>query len=339
MNKLKGIVGLFLGNKKTKASSHYKRLNRIFRLYAFSSLWLYLLKYVFGLLCLKSDYLILDGTGWNKGVIRHHYLTLSVVYKGVSIPIYILDLRKRGISSQKERKKIIRKAKKHFNLSGKILLADREYNGVDWFNFLTENKIDFVIRLKKGNYKVAINQADGHTYDRLTQKVSKSKIKNKSVAKRVVIGRYIYTFVAMKNPNAKAKDKIIYLLSSLNIPAIAIAAKYPIRWQIEMCFKHLKSNGFDLEKMNVKGIPRQNLMLAIVIFAYTISICFGLKDYHKVPMKTFENNRVQKAISLFRWGTDNLVQILHDLKDFCAFISQFIQPKNSKYKSSKSIFI
>lgn len=129
LNKIKGSVGAITGKTTTQPLSHYKRLIRIFDAYSFSSLWLELLQLVFSLLRLKSDYLLLDGTSWQKGGRKIHYLTLCVVYQGVAIPIYWEDLQKKGTSNLKERKRVIRKAMMHYNLRDKTLLADREYIG------------------------------------------------------------------------------------------------------------------------------------------------------------------------------------------------------------------
>jgi len=168
--KLKNTVGFLINKPETKKGSHYKRLTRIFVDHAFSSLWIALLGYVFRKLRLKSDYLLLDGTSWDKGETRLHYITLCVVYGDVAIPIYWEDLRKKGVSNQKERKRLIKKAMKYFNLEGKTLLADREYIGTDWFKFLVANEIDFNIRLRVKNYKKAIDASPGKSYEELEAK-------------------------------------------------------------------------------------------------------------------------------------------------------------------------
>jgi hypothetical protein len=147
---IKELDRFFMNKSETKKSSHYKRLTRIFTGYAFSRLWIALLSYVFRSLRLKSDYLLLDGThqaswrstsSWDNGKTRLHYITLCVVFGGVGIPIYWEDLRKKGISNQKERIKLLKKAMKYFNLEGKTLLADREYLRIDWFKLLVNNGI------------------------------------------------------------------------------------------------------------------------------------------------------------------------------------------------------
>ena len=337
--KLKSEVGVLLENSRTKAASNYKRLTRFFVDYAFSRLWLELIQYAFRLLRLKSDYLLLDGTSWERGSRKHHYLVLSVVYQGVAIPIYWEDLKKKGNSNQKERKRLIRKAKKYFNLEGKILLADREYIGSDWFKFLLENKIDFVIRLRSKNYKTAVNDGRGKTYEELEAKVLRSKKQSKVLGKKIKLEGMDLYFVLVKNPNPSSKDKVIYLLSNLSESASSIAARYPIRWKIESCFKHLKSNGFDLEKLNLKGKFRQQLLMAIIVFAYTLSVLEGLKEYKKVPNKYYSNGTAYKAISVFRKGLETLTIICGNFSYFCQYLIEHLHEKLPAYRSPKSIFV
>lgn len=50
----------------------------------------------------KVDYLLLDGTCWGRGKQRIYLMTLSMLYKGVSIPIGWVNLAKKGTSSEAE---------------------------------------------------------------------------------------------------------------------------------------------------------------------------------------------------------------------------------------------
>jgi hypothetical protein len=337
--KLKNIVGHFIGKTSTQPKSHYKRLTRFICDHAHSSLWIDLLMYSFHLLRLKSEYILLDGTSWDNGSCRHHQMTLACVYKGVGIPIYWTDLRKKGVSNQKERKQLFKKALHYYNLEGKILLADREYIGSDWFKFLVEKEINFVIRIRKKNYKSLVNEQAGRSYEELESKAMRSKKGGKAVGKTIVLNGIVLTLVIVKNPNPASKDKLIYLLSNLAEKAASISARYPIRWQIEMCFKHLKSNGFELEKMNVQGKARQKLLMAVVVFSYTLSICEGLKDYKKVPIKTYPNGKQYKAISVFRYGIDKLLVKCYDFLEFCRYLVAEIHDSLPLYRSPKSIFV
>ena len=339
LNKIKGVVGTITGRASTKPLSHYKRLIRIFDDYSYGSLWLDLLQFVFSLLRLKSDYLLLDGTSWEKGDRKFHYLTLCVVYQGVAIPIYWEDLQKKGNSSVEERKQMLEKAMNRYNLRKKILLADREYIGEDWFSFLKENKIDFVIRLRKKNYKEAVNAAEGKSYGSMERKAFRSRKVGKTIGKVILLQGHHFSFVVLKNPKADAAEPLIYLLSSLEEKPYRIAAHYPVRWQIETCFKHLKTNGFNLEEMNLEGDKRSRLMMAVVVFAYTLSVCEGLKEYKKVPVKKYKNGLENKAYSVFRIGLDKLTAFCYNMEAFMAYVVENLVTKLPAFKSKQAIIV
>lgn len=109
--KLKGSVGKILGNTSTDSRSHYQRLKRWLWFGADNKhIWIDMLKACVSLLEKKSRYLILDGTSWKFSGKKYHFLTLSLLYQGVSIPIWWQDLAKLGISSQWERKLLLRTA-------------------------------------------------------------------------------------------------------------------------------------------------------------------------------------------------------------------------------------
>lgn len=75
---------------------------------------------------------------------------LSVVYKGLSIPIMWTLLDKRGNSNTKERIELMNRFIKLFGSSCiNYFLADREFIGHKWFKYLKENKISFYIRVKE----------------------------------------------------------------------------------------------------------------------------------------------------------------------------------------------
>jgi len=334
LHKLKGIVGQITGKIGTKPSSNYQRLVRIFRNYAFSRLWLDLLQFVFQLLRLQCDYLTLDGTSWKRGKKWYHYLVLCVIYQGVAIPIYWVNLQKHGISNIKERKQLLKRAFRSFNLKDKTLIADREYIGIDWFKFLIDNKLGFIIRLKKNIYHEAINAAGGKTVQELIQKVKRSKIPHKSVRKAFELEGMKLWFVVSKNPDKSAKEAFLFLITNLEKSAPAIANIYRIRWKIEHCFKQLKSNGFDLEAMNVKGKAKQNLLLSIVVFTYVISVLEGLKDYKKIPLKKYADGTTTKAVSVFRNGVDKIVIIACSFQRFCEYLVDQLKQNKNRYRSS-----
>ncbi len=322
LNKLKGTVGAVLGKSSTQADSNYKRLIRLFDQHSDSTLWMDLLLFVFTFLGLRGDYLILDGTSWRSGKTKFHFLTLCVVYQGVAIPILWTNLHKIGHSSAEERIGLIKGALLRFDLSDSVLIADREYIGVKWFKYLMDNEIDFIIRLKGGTYKEAIDQSVGSSYRQLCSKVRRSKVGGKVLGKPFVLEGMPLNFVVLKNRRQDADDPLVLLVTSLGEPARSVADKYRMRWKIEVFFKHMKTNGFSLEAMNLGTESRCQLLMAVVVFAYVLSIKEGLKKYRKVRIKLYPDGSQERGESVFRHGINSLMRFCANLLTFCRHLSR-----------------
>lgn len=130
---------------------------------------------IFYLLRLRTKYLILNRTNGDKEGGFHNDIFRPVLYKGVSIPIYWEPLKYKGISSEEQIKTLLENALKYFDLTEKVLLADREYTGRKWFKFQKTKGIDFEIRVTRNYYKKEINAALGKSYDILCAKLLRSK--------------------------------------------------------------------------------------------------------------------------------------------------------------------
>lgn len=336
--KLRGTFGRVIGKSGSKPSSHYQRMVRFFGSYHKGSLWIDLLRLSFRLLNLKVDYLALDGTSWQYGSRKVHLLMLCAIYKGVAIPVYWHDLEKKGTSNTAERKRLFTEAVKHLSLSGKVLLADREYIGKDWFKFLTDSGIDFVIRLKRGCYREEIDQAGGLRYSALEKKLLRSRVAGKTVAKPFEISGMQMRIVMAKNLSRNDKDAIIYLLSSTDMPAKKVAGAYFMRWKIETCFKHMKSSGFDMERINLEG-TKARLMVATLTVAYTLSVLEGIKEYSKASVKKYSDGTAYKPVAAFREGIDAIVATCDYFKDLAQYILKVTINAKKAYRSPKAIFV
>jgi hypothetical protein len=335
---LRGHVAKFTG-QPSSAASGYKRLIRIFDSGAHSRLWLDLLLLGFRLLRLDSRYLILDGTSWKRNGTIRHFLTLSVEYGSVAIPIYWVDLAKLGISSEKERRALFKRVLRHFDLRGKVLLADREYIGIEWFKFLNDREIDFTVRLRAKNYREAIDASPGKSYLQLIGKAMRSKLPYKALGKAVWIDGRQYMFVAAKYRDQSGIPCTLLLLSSLQDSPAAIAGAYLRRWKIESCFRHLKSNGFNLEQVNLRGEARSKLLMAAMVFAYVLSIHEGLKTYKKVRDVSRSDGTIHKAESLFRHGFDNLVAKVCSLEKILRYVVTEVCWAMKAYRSVKWLVV
>lgn len=339
LNKLKDHITILVGENSNTDDAAYKRLTRFFNDFGCSSVWTMILHAGFQLLRLESRHLLLDGTSWKRGNRWLNYLTLCVVYKGVAIPIYWMNLGRKGISNFKQRKKLMKKALKLYSLTGKTLLADREFIGIDWFKYLIKKKIEFVIRLKFNTYTQYINAAPGMSYEQMCQKVLKSLVPSKALVKAFEMEGMQLFFVVIKNPNPTADERLIFLISSLNCPAKELANLYPIRWKIEHCFKHMKSNGFHIEDINLRGNAKCNLMMATVVFAYVCVIHLGLKTYKKVSIVRYKDGLGSKRKSVFRHGLSKIMVVCSQWRTFSKFLYRELKRANKIQISPKSIFV
>ena len=108
-----------------------------------------------------------------------------------------------------------------------------------------------------------------------------------------------------KNSKQDYKEPYIYFITNLE-EAVKALECYAQRWKIECCFKHLKSNGFNVEAMNFKDDRKIELMMGIVVTAYAIAIREGIVEQLRKPflIKKYKNGKQYKAISVFRKGLE-----------------------------------
>jgi len=206
-----------------------------------------------------------------------------------------------------------------YNLKGKILLADREYTGKLWFTFLHQQGIDFVIRLQRECYK----------HDTLT---SYPTLERKAMRRKRPVWTWLnwadcrLKLVMCRNEDPrppkdprKRAEPVFYWLTSLDNPQ-AVPAHYRKRWRIEQCFKALKTNGFHLESMNFKQSAKIELLLAVVVFAYVLSVKAGEAVSDQIRTKTYQNATSSPAQSLFKKGLEVLNATLLVFEQFVDYL-------------------
>ena len=83
---------------------------------------------------------------------------------------------------------------------------------------------------------------------------------------------------------------------------------YKQRWQIEMCFKAMKSSGFNIEKTHLTEIDRIEKLVLLIMIAFVW--CYKVGIYlHKInPIKIKKHGR--KAITVFKYGLNHIANHL-----------------------------
>ena len=324
--KLKGSVGKILGNTNTDSRSHYQRMKRWFKSgIEIKYLWLVLLEISIGLLKKFAEVFIIDGTSWEANGKTYHFMTLCLLYRGVAVPVWWIELGRLGVSSQSQRKVLLVAVLKLLVLSGKTLIGDKEYIGENWLKDLKTNGLDFVFRLRDKAYESAINQT-GKPIDKLERKVKKRI--GRIIAKTFEINEKSYFFIITSYKDRNGKVEILKLITTLENATKAVEL-YKLRYRIESFFKHLKSNGFQLEELNLHRGLKVRLLMALLVLAYTLSIVYGLKGYKRKypPLK-----HGSPAMSVFRVG---LEKWQNHLANFVLFLEKTIELFETIFKPKK----
>ena len=143
--------------RKNKANSDYVRLIRFFKMERLVEFIGGINKLLVSIVEIELPYLIMDRTNWKIGGKNVNLFTIGGLLSNTFLPLYWLQLNKRGNSNFEERKNLM----EHFitllkwagkSIEGMILLADREFIGDKWFEYLLSLKISFVIRLRENMY-------------------------------------------------------------------------------------------------------------------------------------------------------------------------------------------
>jgi len=203
-------------------------------------------KLIFSLLP-KQQKLILsiDRTNWKFGQTDINIFMLGVVYKGVAFPLLFTILTKTGNSNTQERIDLV---DRFINLFGQevigSLVADREFIGACWLEFLNRKGIKYYIRIRN-NFKVELPHKNKtikawHLFNSCKTNAFMS------YPKIVRIHGQLCYLSGCKLSQKKGKQDFLIIVS-FNKPEKGIEC-YKQRWQIEMCFKAMKSSGFDMEK-------------------------------------------------------------------------------------------
>jgi len=134
-------------------SSSYRRIQRFMSDFDFPME--IVSKLIFSLLPEKTNLsLVLDRTNWKFGTKNINILMLGVSYKNVAFPLMFKMLDKRGDSDTQERIELIKKYIEWFGKQSiNCLLADREFVGSKWQEFLNDENIGYHIRIRN-NFKI-----------------------------------------------------------------------------------------------------------------------------------------------------------------------------------------
>jgi len=258
---LSHIAGAFCG--PAKLASNYRRLQRFFQYVELEADWL--AKALVALLRLAPPYqLCLDRTEWKVGRTHINLLVLCIAMRRVRIPILWHVLDRAGASSTAQRKALLERFIALFGKGSiKLLLADREFNGNKWFEFLVENDIPFAIRVS-GSLIVHLEDGYDGPLERLAcHSWSRRRLFNSRGCFQDMDERFAgaLAFGAAQRP-----DGTLMIVATNRSPTKALNA-YRKRWQIECLFADTKTRGFNIEDTRLTSPAKLSMLLAVIALA------------------------------------------------------------------------
>lgn len=295
---LQKIAGAF--DSSATVSSNLKRMERFLGGFTIDyAVIARLLVRLIGLDKQEKWVLTLDRTDWKFGCFAINILMLGVAYKGVAIPLFWMLLDKKGNSSQAERIQLLKQFLEVFGVERiGCLVADREFVGKQWFSFLIQQKITFIMRLKENFYvdrngqsrqlKVVFRQLQVNQQQCCRKPFS---LKGNRVFLTAVRLEKEWLFLASPTYCAQACDY------------------YKERWQIETLFKALKTQGFNLENTHLKDPDKLAKLLALLAIAFVWCYKAGIWLHEQKPIRILKKSGEQ-LYSFFRYGFDYIQHLL-----------------------------
>lgn len=259
--------------------------------------------------------LALDRTQWEFGSQKINILMLSIIYQGYSFPIMWKMLNKKGNSNYQERRDLLNNFILLFGID-KVdsLIADREFVGDVFFEYLNRKGISIRIRCKNNQY---INRKDGKLSKiyKFFRNVKHGQIK--ILENKRLLGKNWFYIIGTKAPTGEP-----VVIATDYDPENALN-DYMKRWGIETLFKCLKSSGFNFEETHLKDLNRISRLIAVLAIAFTWAFIVGEWFTRIHPIKLKSHGR--KEESVFRVGLDFLDQTISHLRKYIKSFRKAIQ--------------
>lgn len=242
-------------------ASNYRRLQRFFQYVRFDGeavAPLVMRMLVPG----RSAVLALDRTHWKLGGKDVNILVLALATRRFRVPLLWTVLDHPGNSNTDQRIALMDRYLALFGVSSiTILLADREFIGAAWLEFLCKNNIPFAIRLRE-DMQVRLEGGVIHPFRSLMRKERTARIWVGWLNGMATVSETRLDFAAKR---LRSGEKLVIATNTGN-PRAALNA-YRKRWGIECLFADTKTRGFNIEDTHLTDPTKIATLLAVVTLA------------------------------------------------------------------------
>jgi hypothetical protein len=301
---------------KIKSQSAYQRILRFFKVFEFDDVGL---SRLIDIVLPTDKYLLtFDRTTWQVNDTWVNILCLAVVFDNVSVPILWTPLDKKGNSNTAERIDLIDQFVSIYGvdkISG--FLADREFVGEKWFDYLITNDIPFCIRVKQN---ALVNEE--FNLKEIFQATIKTGQTINLTNPQIIWGNQLYLGASR---NDKGELMVIASNKRLDQDIIEI---FKQRWSIETMFGFFKSKGFNLEETHLSTPEKISTLFGILGIALVWCLVVGSDEHlNKKPIRLKKN---LPASSIFAYGFNFMIKAFSNLslhtKEIFRAIRLFLSP-------------
>ena len=291
-------------NPALKDSSNYRNLQYFFSNEDTSFDPLEMGRFVLSLLPKRRKYLLaMDRTEWKRGKKTINILMISVVYGEIASPLFWEVLDKDGSSNWKECVALLETC---FSLLPpdriEALLADREFIGGPWFQWLSEQGLSFCIRVKSGHNVFWDSEEPPIKIKSLFNDLKRQE--SKYLCRELNVYQNPVFLAGHRNP----KGHLLAVATDTK-PKKALK-RYLKRWKIETLFLWMKSKGFQMENTHITAPDRIAKLVGLLTIAFCWAYYTGKAVQKKKP--TPVKNHGRKLYSTFRRGMDALEKWLKE---------------------------
>lgn len=280
-----------------KHSSNYRRLQRFFQFVELDGD--VAARLIMRMLNLTRPALLaLDRTNWKLGSRDVNILMLAVVTRRFRVPLMWVLLDHAGNSAATQRIALMERYLRLFGASSiRALLADREFVGAEWMNFLNKNNVPFVIRLKE---------------DRLIRLTDGTQRQFRTLLRKPRRGTWEGSLTGMDEPPdnrlrfaAKRIKGAELIIIATNLDDAGLGLKlYRKRWGIECMFADAKTRGLNLEDTHITDPAKLATLLVLTALAVTWACRCATRVLGRGTIRRKGHGRREK--SWFRTGLDAL---------------------------------
>jgi len=245
-----------------QTASTYRRLQRFFQHVRLDEDWA--LPLLIRLLGQHGSWLLaLDRTNWQIGKTEVNFLVLALVTRRFRVPLIWTVIKGRGCSDTETRIALMERYLAHFPAKTiRLLLADREFVGADWMEFLCKNNLPFAIRIRDN---LRITTEEGHD---LTLRVRLRQARRSRVFRARLGSREDTASDHAPLLTIAAKPlKDDWLIVVTNVEAQTALRTYRKRWAIECMFGDAKTRGLNMEDTRLTDPRKLGLLMSLTALA------------------------------------------------------------------------